>query len=97
VRLATEGDNLILVVDNNCQDISDVDMANNNLNFYRENYGNVKAMRTIVQAEGGTGFFKIWHSLQIDLEIDHHICLGYVNSTTFSVRVEMVDAKRILK
>ena len=84
------------ILHHNCQEVSSVDEANEEIDFYRESYGKDKIMNDNVQGEGGTGFFKIWKILSKDLEIYHKIKFGFVGNKNFSVMITMLNPDKVI-
>lgn len=83
----TDDDKLIITVRNNCLPISDVEWANEELQFYRDHYGKESYSLQAAQGEGGSGFFKVWKALTKDLELTHEIWFGYTGEENFEVKI----------
>ena len=71
----------------------DLKSKNNDIEFYRDAYGNEDMIRGVLQKEGGTGFFKIWKILDKDLETPHDIEIGFVENDGFFVRLFLEESK----
>ena len=82
-----DGQQLKIVVANNCKPITDIDIANSDLDFYRQHYGKEAYALQAAQGEGGSGFFKVWKALTKDLELPHTIEFGYVTFDVFEVKI----------
>ena len=87
---------IIISVTNNTRVISDVDLANKQLSYYREAYGKGAVAIKAAQGEGGTGFFKVWKTLAKDLELQHEIKFGYESHDLFKVEIT-IDQSQITK
>lgn len=84
VQLIENGNYFQIICSNSVLAPSDHKAANEDLQFYKDAYGNEELIRDLIQEEGGTGFFRIWKILQKDLGIEHSIELGY-DSDKFNV------------
>jgi len=91
-----EGADLIIKVSNNCKEIDDIEVANNELDYYRKAYGDESLINQVVQQEGGTGIFKIWKILSKDIEVNHSLELGYENNNLFVVKIVIHESNRVL-
>lgn len=74
-----------LKASNNTMPDKPVDELNQNLEFYREAYGDELLIKDVLQKEGGTGLFKIWKILEKDLEIKHNMKVYFSGDSTFNV------------
>jgi len=89
-------DDLQITVENNCVKITDSDIRNKKLNYYRDAYGNEELINEVVQQEGGTGLFKIWKILSRDIELEHELTFEYINDETFVLVIKMKKISGIL-
>jgi|GEM_PF-2119805 len=87
---------LILSVENNCVEVSSIENANEEIDFYRKSYGKDSIINGNVQGEGGTGFFKIWKILFKDLELQHNIEFGYDKKDKFGIKIQIYNPQKVI-
>ncbi len=90
IRLLIKKDeNGIILIEcsNFISEIEDLALANGNISFYRDAYGDEELTKDVIQREGGTGFFKIWKIFERDLSISHEIKFGYETTDLFKVSI----------
>ncbi|WP_122417222.1 hypothetical protein [Pseudomonas viridiflava] len=89
--LHLDGEDAVLLIENNCTPVGDYMLANANLGPYRDRYGKESYMLPASRTQGGTGLAKIWKALAKDLDLSHSIEFGYSSSSSF--RIELVIHK----
>lgn len=79
-------DSLIISVQNRCAPRDDLATSNSALDRYRDPRGYQSAVNA-AQAEGGSGFFKLWHLLEKDMNLIHEVKLGFATIDSFEVQI----------
>lgn len=91
----SDDNQLKLYCTNNCNISSTTEEYNASLNFYREAYGDESLIKGRLQDEGGSGFFKIWKILAVDLETQHDIQFKLDDTNLFTVRIDFNESKNL--
>lgn len=92
-RIYRDQGRTILSVVNNCSPVPDVTKSNDDLNFYRDSYGEDTFALKAAQGEGGSGLFKVWKALAKDLDLVHKMEFGYTHNDSFSVSIAIEDSE----
>jgi hypothetical protein len=88
--------NLVLKISNSFQPSKKLQLIEDELEFYRNAYGDEELIRDIIQKEGGTGFFKIWKILEKDLETRHDFKIRMSEDSEFEVEIILFNSKSII-
>lgn len=96
LKLSSEQNVVKVVVTNKCLEVSDINIANTQLEYYRTSYGNTDLHRKNIQGEGGTGFFKIYNILKNLLGLEHSIQFGYITNNSFQVEINITNFEKVL-
>lgn len=91
VLITNELGNLIIKVVNNCSFESTASKANKDLIYYNESIENGMMQKEVLQAEGGTGLFKISTILATDFKNDHSFQFYYNSDKEFEVIITMQE------
>ncbi|AUI66849.1 hypothetical protein [Glaesserella sp. 15-184] len=87
----SEKGTILISCKNNYRACEPASCLNKKLEFYRESYGNESRMRKYLQQEGGSGLFKIWKIIAIDLNISEHNTNFYYDNECFIINIEMKE------
>lgn len=82
-------DTLTLKVSNMC---NPKQIKPENIQFYKDAYGYKELVDEAVQQEGGTGFFKIWNTIEKGLQIEHTLDMKFEGSK-FIVLINMKNTE----
>ena len=78
----------IVSIENNCEPVEDLVADQARLDHYRDPMNSQSAVDA-VQGEGGSGFFKLWHLLEKDMNFTHHVNFGRNKRDLFRVEIEI--------
>ena len=95
VDISIKDSELVLAFENNCVQV-DVDAKNNDLDEYRNVYGDKELMAAASQHEGGTGIFKVCNTINKDFGIEHTNEFGYSNECLFETKIVLKNALEVI-
>jgi len=89
-------DNAELKISNNCKEVGDIHLENENLEEYRKKYLTYVNYLTFAQGEGNTGLIKIAKILNQDLELNHIMTIGYTSKNTFVIKFTFFNFSKVI-